>query len=95
MHWWREIHNGTIDYLVLKKLATIVETTINDEDDIVFLKMIKWCENSRNVKGSWGPGRIKKYGGIITFRFRRHKEAEKFMKRFKKYITNFQQIILK
>ena len=95
MHWWREIHNGTIDYLALKKLVVIVETTINDVDDSVFLKMIKWCKNKRNVKGSWGPGQLKEYNGIITFRFWQQKEAEKFMKRFKKYITNSQQIILK
>lgn len=95
MHWWREIHNGTADYLALKKLATIVETTINDEDDPVFLRMMKWCKKQKNVEGSWGPGRIKKYGGIITFRFWRHNEAKKFMKRFKKYISNSQQILLK
>lgn len=95
MDWWREIHNATIDYMSLKTMATIVETTINDKADPAFLKMIKWCENKKNVQGSWGPGRVKEYGGIITFRFWRQNEAEKFIKRFKKYISDSQQILLK
>jgi len=95
MHWWKEIRNATADYLFSRNLVTIVETTITDEDDAVFIKMIKWCENKKNVQGSWGPGRVKAYGGIITFRFWGQPEAEKFMKRFKKHITNSKQIILK
>ncbi len=95
MDWWREIRNATADYLALKKTATIVETKINDDDDATFIKMIKWCEKPKNVQGSWGPGRVKEYDGAITFRFWRHKESEKFAKRFKKYIKGSEQIVLK
>ncbi len=86
MNDWQEIHNATADYLDLKKMTTVVRTLLLDKGHLAFDQMIKWCKKFKNVKGSWGPETSD--DDLIKFRFWREDEAQKFIKRFKKYIDN-------
>lgn len=86
MSGWHEVHNAQHEYLNSKVVPITVRTLLLSKDQPIFKTMIKWCEKSRNVKGSWGPEQDDDM--LVYFNFWQNSEAKKFMKRFKKYIDN-------
>lgn len=91
MNGWNEVHNAQLEYLNSKIVPIITGTFLTDKSDPVFSRMIKWCEKSQNIKGSWGVEQ--QDDAPINFKFWHTTEAKKFIKRFKKYIDTSETMI--
>lgn len=80
------IHNAQQEYLNTRTVPVTIKTLLLDKETRIFKKIIKWCEKAKNVEGSWAMEQEEDRS--IYFKFWQSKEAEKFKKKFKKYIDN-------
>lgn len=72
------------EFLSSKPGYTIIETNIKDFDSKVVDLMVKFCQKS--VSGSWSIASLKKYEYYITLRMWDTKGADRFRRRFNKWL---------